>query len=129
MTKTFNFKVDAFDCSVKVIFTDEDDKKMVDRVKKIEKSHGEIHEDDNSSYHGACFSPDDNIYQYYLIFSTKALTHKLIAHECEHLKNYIFERFNYTIKSGDEELPATLTELIVGKIYDFAHKKEIRISI
>lgn len=128
MIKTLNFKVDVFGASVKVVFSNESEKERIKRLKKVEKQHGEEH-NDSSDYNGACFSPDDNIYQYYMFFNIPELTHGLIAHECEHLKNYILERFAYNIKSGDEEVPPNLSELIHTKIYTFIHDKGLKVGI
>ena len=129
MKATLKFKVDAFGANIVVIFTNETDANTRAILKKLYKTHGEVHpEDDNVDFEATCFSPDDDVYTFYIIFNTNYLSHRLIAHETEHLKNYIFERFNYTIKSGEEELPAILSELLVGKIYDFVKKKGYKIS-
>jgi len=127
MRTTLSFKVDAFGANISVIFTDEGYDKLVSILKKLYKKHSESYGDDTDHFDGACFSPDDDIYQYYVLFGTHYLTHGLIAHEAEHLKNYIFERFGYTIKSGSEELPSTLSELIATKIYGFVQKKSIKV--
>lgn len=128
MKTTLKFKVDVFDANVTVVFTDVDGAALTKMIKKVEKSHNEVYPDENDECDGACFSPDDNIYVYYLFFSIPCLSHGLIAHEVEHLKNYIFERFNYSIKSGDEELPAQLVELIIKKIYEFMKKRGIKVK-
>lgn len=126
MKTTLKFKVELFDVQVHVIFTDNTNIKEGSILKNLYKKHNEAHKEDREFY-GACFSPDDDIYTYYIIYNTNFLTHRLIAHEAEHLKNYIFERFNYTIKSGDEEIPPSLCESIIGKIYDFINKKKIKV--
>lgn len=127
MQATLKFKVDLFGANVTTIFTDEDDVGLSKLLKKLYKLHGESHLEDIGAFDGACFCPDDDIYQYYVIFRIQALSHRLIAHENEHLKNYILEKFGCTIKSGDEELPPSLAELIAGKTYNFIEKKKLKL--
>lgn len=128
MRTTSNFKIDVFGVNVTLIFTDDSDEKNLSIFKKLYKEYNESHpETENVEYEGAVFSPNINIYQYYLVFSTKYLTHGLIAHELEHLKNLIFENFGYVIRSGQEELPSTMAELLANKVYGIINKKGFKV--
>lgn len=126
MKSTFKFKVDIYGAYVSVIFTDTDQKGLKNLLKSLYKKFDENHEEDGA-YDGCVFCPDADPYQYFVIFNTNVLSHGLISHEIEHLKNNMLDSFDYKMNTPDDELPANLTELIISKIYSYIKKKGMKV--
>lgn len=71
-------------------------------------------------YDAFCFRKDDFIYA---VFQTKKP--HIIAHECVHLVNMIFDDVNAELDLRNDEPQAYLTGFLFKKIYKSLHKKHI----
>lgn len=111
------FKLPTYACSVEIIITD----KLSDEVNKIYKKH-KFDDKFTDVAEGVVITID--IDKYYIILSTKYLSHNTIAHEVYHAAVRITEDRSIS----DEEAQAWLAGHLTEEVYKFIEKKKLTIT-
>ena len=111
------FKLPTYACSVEIIITD----KLSDEVNKIYKKH-KFEDKFTDVAEGVVITID--IDKYYIILSTKYLSHNTIAHEVYHAAVRITEDRSIS----DEEAQAWLAGHLTEEVYKFIEKKKLTIT-
>jgi hypothetical protein len=104
-------------CSVEIIITDE----LSNEVNKIYKKH-KFEDKFTDVAEGVVITID--IDKYYIILSTKYLSHNTIAHEVYHAAVRITEDRSIS----DEETQAWLAGHLTEEVYKFIEKKKLTIT-
>jgi hypothetical protein len=110
-------KLSTYACSIEIIVTSN----IIDEVNKIYKKHkfDEIFAD---VVEGVVVTID--LDKYYIVLSTKYLTHNTIAHEVYHAAVRITEDRSIS----DEEAQAWLAGHLTEEVYKFIEKKKLNIT-
>lgn len=114
---TTTLKLPTYSCDLIIMVTDD----LVAEANKIYKKY-KIKEDFGDEAEGALIFVD--IDKYYLLISSKYLSHNTIAHEIYHATVRITEDRGIS----DEEAQAWLTGHITGVVYKFLEKKNFSIK-
>lgn len=69
----------------------------------------------------------NGVSRYFVVFSTKDLTHCTIAHEVTHLANWIFHDRNIKLDLLNDEAYAYLVGWFTKEIYKLAYKKKVEV--
>lgn len=118
----FNIKIPIYDCTCRIIISDEIEKIVKKYVKK-KKWSKELDLEEGEEIHGLATSNGDTK-DYYIFYAIKSLTVNCLTHEISHIADHILEERGIE----DGEAKAYLVGYISEKIFDFVFKKGLLIN-